>query len=119
MVQGKILIFDDDTSFLDILTTVIVDLGLEGKFCKTADNALEEVSTFKPDLIIMDHWIPLSGGKNAIKSIKDKGFINIPVIYISANPNVKELSQIASADDYMEKPFDLDEFESKILSYLK
>jgi CheY-like chemotaxis protein len=64
----------------------------------------------RPQLIMMDNWIPSIGGIRATQLLKANEEVkNIPVIYISANNDVKALSEKAGADSFIAKPFDLDE----------
>ena len=78
-----------------------------------------KVRQAKPDLILMDNWIPSSGGEVAVKLIKaEPDLKHIPVIYISANNDVKSLADQAGADGYLSKPFDIEELEIIIQKHL-
>lgn len=74
-----------------------------------------EVRTIKPDVILMDNWIPQTGGIAATQTIKkEEDLKNIPVIYFSANNDIEVLAREAGADTYIAKPFDLDDLEALI-----
>ena len=78
------------------------------------------VSGINPDVILMDNWIPDTGGIIATQLLKaDAELKNIPVIYFSANHDIKNLSSEAGADTYLAKPFDIADFESVINSVLE
>ncbi|MNT89342.1 CAI-1 autoinducer sensor kinase/phosphatase CqsS [compost metagenome] len=68
----------------------------------------------------MDNWIPNIGGVEATKLLKSHDeFKNIPVIYVTANSDIKTLAQNAQADDFVAKPFNLEDLEEKVAFYMK
>lgn len=119
-INKKILIFEDDISILEIVTIILEDAGYAVETSQTSHDIIERVATIKPDLILMDNWIPNIGGKEATKLLKrDLTFGHIPVIYITANSDIAELAKDAGADDFLAKPFDLDDLEKIVAKYLK
>ena len=73
---------------------------------------MEQVKSFRPDVILMDNWIPGPGGIEATRTLKmNTDTHDIPVIFFSANSNVTQLAQEAKADYYLQKPFDISELE--------
>lgn len=110
MLIGKtVLIFDDDPDLLIIFRFLFEDEGWKVHTFEISDEVIEKVREFSPDLILMDNWIPNIGGIEATQRLKREPLLQeIPVIYISANSNVEELSAQAGADAYMAKPFDFD-----------
>ena len=114
MDKKKILIFDDDTTLLELISIIFKDGGYEVDISQTSHNILEKVSEFHPDIILMDNWIPNIGGIEATKLLKsNEQFRNIPVIYVTANNDIESLAESAKADDYVAKPFDREELEKK------
>lgn len=116
----KILIFDDDKSILEVFTIIFAENGYEVEISETSHNIIERVEAFKPNLILMDNWIPEIGGIEALKLLRNhKDYSTIPVIYISANSDIISLAKKATADDYIAKPFDLTELETKVERFFK
>jgi CheY-like chemotaxis protein len=77
------------------------------------------ISAIMPLVILMDNWIPDTGGIEATRLIKTSELIkNIPVIYFSANSDIKALSASAGAEAYLAKPFNLEDLEIIINSVL-
>ncbi|RQP13398.1 MAG: response regulator [Chryseobacterium sp.] len=115
MNSRKILIFDDDATILEVLGIIFDEAGYEVKISETSHDILEKVSAFRPDVILMDNWIPDIGGVEATRLLKSsEEFSNVPVIYITANNDIAALAEEAGADDYVAKPFDIDELETKV-----
>jgi CheY-like chemotaxis protein len=120
MNKKKILIFDDDKTLLDVLTMVFFEEGYDVEISETSHDIIERVSTFSPDLILMDNYIPEIGGTEAIKLLRThEQFDHIPVIIISASIHIVALKNASKANDYLRKPFDLYELEQLIARYLK
>lgn len=120
MSKKKILIFDDDTIILEVITIIFEENGYQVEISETSHDILEKVSQFQPDVILMDNWIPKIGGVEATKLLKGHDqFKSIPVIYVTANNDIVRLAEEAQADDYVAKPFNLDDLENKVAKYLQ
>ncbi|MEO7216527.1 response regulator [Mucilaginibacter sp.] len=103
-----VLIFDDDSSIVDILTYIFEERGWKVHSSEDSTNVLEKIDRYHPDLIMMDNNIPDCGGIVATQTIKkQENLHNIPVIFFSAHADVKALSWQAGADYYLAKPFGL------------
>ena len=117
-MNKKVFIFDDNLEILVLCTEILEDLGLEVKTSPTTNSVEEQVSSYMPDLIFMDNWLPDMSGIEATKLLKANDRLkNIPVIYFSANSNISELANQAGADDFLAKPFDIDKFEETVKKY--
>lgn len=111
----RILIFDDDIDILSICSYILEDQGWEVYTSSHCNNIINTVRGIAPDVILMDNWIPDSGGVIATQTLKgDPVLKSIPVIYFSANNDIQLLASQAGADTYLEKPFDLNELERVI-----
>ncbi|RYG19504.1 MAG: response regulator, partial [Chitinophagaceae bacterium] len=91
------------------------DAGYETKTSATSNDIVTQVSAYMPDLIFMDNWLPDVGGVEATQELKKHPQLkHIPVIYFSANNDVKVLAEKAGADNYLAKPFDIQDFEEMV-----
>ncbi|SDG22184.1 response regulator [Epilithonimonas hungarica] len=119
MGKKKILIFDDDTSILEVVSIIFEDNGYEVEIAETADDIISRVNVFLPDLILMDVYIPVIGGIEATRLLKDHIVHNrIPVIFITAKNDAAFISSQSSVVDYLSKPFDLGELERKVEKWI-
>ncbi len=119
MSKKKILIFDDDATILEVITIIFEENGFQVEISETSHDILERVAQYRPDVILMDNWIPRIGGVEATKLLKShEEFKNIPVIYVTANNDIVALAGEAQADDYVAKPFNLDDLEAKVAKYI-
>lgn len=119
-MKKTILIFDDDVNILELCSIILTEYGYSVETSETSHDILEKVSKVHPDAILMDNWIPDIGGIEATRLLKNHpDYKNIPVIYFSANNDIKSLAQKAGADAHLAKPFDLDELENIIKSVIE
>ena len=120
MSKKKILIFDDDKVILEVISIIFEEGGYEVEISETSHDIIQKVSAFQPDVILMDNWIPNIGGVEATKLLKShEEYKNIPVIYVTANNDIVALAKSAQADDFVAKPFNLDDLEEKVAKHIK
>jgi two-component system alkaline phosphatase synthesis response regulator PhoP len=116
----KILIIEDE---LALQQTLKLNLELENyqvDTCSSGGEAISTVKKFNPDLILLDIMLPVIGGIEIYKQLKDLK-INTPVIFLTAKNNVQDKIEglKLGADDYITKPFDLEELLLRIQNVLK
>ena len=115
----KLLIFDDDKSILEVISIIFEENGYKVEISETSHDIIQKVTEFQPDLILMDNWIPNIGGVEATKLLKNnEDFKHIPVIYVTANNDIEMLAEKAKADDFVAKPFNLEDLEEKVAHYM-
>ena len=113
------MIFDDDSDILEICSIILQQKGFEVRTENTCKDILEKVSSYQPDVIMMDNKIPDEGGIQSTKKLKSHPATSfIPVIFFSANTNVVALSKEATAEYYLQKPFDIEELEQLVKEIL-
>jgi DNA-binding NtrC family response regulator len=115
----KIIIFDDDEDILSICSFILEEQDWEVHTFTDCNNIIEKVSSVMPHIILMDNWIPDDGGIIATRKLKkDENLKKIPIIYFSANSDIALLANHAGAESYLAKPFDTEEFEHIINSFV-
>jgi len=107
--KKRIIIFDDDSDLLDIFAFLFEEDGWDAYTFQSCDEVIRIGAAFFPDLVVTDNWIPSIGGIAATQLLKgDASLKKIPVIYVSANNDVGELSKKAGAEAFVAKPFNFD-----------
>jgi CheY-like chemotaxis protein len=118
-LKKTVLIFDDDVNILELCSIILTECGYHVETSETSHDIIEKVSAIRPDAILMDNWIPEIGGIEATRLLKNnEEFKNIPVIYFSANNDIQMLAKQAGADAHIAKPFDLEELEDLMKSFI-
>ncbi len=116
----QLIIFDDDEDLLFICKYYFEGKGWRVNTFNNCENIISKLSAITPGVIIMDNWIPDTGGIIATQTLKkDERLKNIPVIYFSANNEIEVLAAKAGADNHIQKPFQLDELEAIMLAAIK
>jgi len=121
MNPKKILIVDDE---VDLVETIRFPLELEGYTVLVSNNgedALNQARREKPHLILLDLMLPKLDGYKVCRLLKfDEKYKHIPILILTAKTQEKDkiLGKETGADEYITKPFDLDELLEKVKSYL-
>ena len=113
----KILIVDNEECILEALGFILNDAGYKVETC--LEIGILKVKKSSPDLILLDMRLSgKNGGEIARKLKSDKGTKRIPVILISASTINAEMIKKYGADDYIQKPFDIDFLLKKVEKYI-
>jgi len=108
--MAKVLIIDDDPDILEVLQLTLQMEGFETKTNTRGEELFNEVTLFKPDIILLDILLSGSDGRVLYKKLKsDLVTKNIPVILISALPKAKDTISEVGANDFIPKPFDIED----------
>jgi DNA-binding response OmpR family regulator len=113
----KIMIADDDPGIVDAIEML---LEFEGyKVTSTVDGAtVLDMKEDLPDLLLLDIWMSGEDGRDICKKLKQIASTkNIPVIMISASRDIKESAMAAGADDFLAKPFEMNDLLQKIRNF--
>lgn len=116
----KIMVCDDDEGILEMMEMLLGELGYEVVAEQNSTSALKTMIEQRPDLLLLDIWMPVMSGDQVLKSIKlDQRLSAVPIIMYSASTEGKAIASAACADDYISKPFDMEELETKIAKLLE
>ena len=110
----NIMLVDDDPAILD---SVSVMLELGGYNVLSTDNGAELMTMENdlPDLILLDIWISGVDGRDICKYLKSKASTrNIPIVLLSASRDIKMSAVNAGANDFIPKPFEMNDLLNKI-----
>jgi len=118
--MAKVLLADDSIEITDFLTVLLLINDFEVQNARTESGVFEKLEQFKPDIILMDVFLKKSDGRKICKAIKENPhYSSIPVLLLSASPDLLEDFEAYKADGVLEKPFDIKMIIDKINSYIK
>ena len=104
----KILVVEDNIDIKELLGYVLEDEGHEMISCLDG-SSLTNLDRIKPELILLDDKLATVWGSDLCIRLKnDHTTKNIPVILMSAMPNLAEIARNCLADAYLEKPFNIE-----------
>src|SRR5665647_213251 len=109
----RILVVDDDSTLLRALT-----INLRARHFEVGSAALR-LATNRPDVVVLDLGLPDIDGLDVVRGLR--GWSTVPIIVLSARDNewAKVDALDAGADDYMTKPFGMDELLARIRAALR
>ena len=109
---------DDDLAILDVLGDILEYGGYTVSKLSRGDKVFETIHDYHPDLILLDVMLADHDGRDICKKIKedkDNSVANIPVIMISATHDLAQcLTQQGAPNDFVAKPFDMNNLLHKI-----
>jgi len=105
--KKKIVIVDDDPSIRDIFKIIFARAGYDAEIIDNGDTILKNKYSF-PQLFLIDKQLSGYDGLDLCRHLKASAKTRqIPVIMISASPDISRLAPSAGADAYIEKPFEI------------
>ncbi|UEG51930.1 response regulator [Mucilaginibacter daejeonensis] len=117
MIKKRILICDDDQDILD-LTSLILEDDYEVATEVDSTRLIRQAEAFKPDLILLDMWMPKITGDQLVRFLKKlPNLQHIPVVIFSASSDGNQKAMEAGANGFLAKPFDIDELIRIVSEY--
>jgi len=119
-MKKTVLIVEDDEDILDLVEYTLSSDGFETIGCLDSSNVKSILDEENISLIIMDRNLPSVEGSVFIKSIRTQGY-NTPVIFLTAKNSSEDILEgfDAGADDYITKPFNLEELKARVKAVIK
>ena len=118
-MEDRILIADDDPSILMLISDVLTDAGMQVRTVASGEDALHAVREETFSLIILDIMMKGISGLEVCAAIRDK--VSCPLLFLSAKDSAHDIIEGLGlgADDYLTKPFAIDELVARIKAHLR
>lgn len=118
MGKRRVLVVDDDPAIVEMLVELLERDGrFEVQTASTGFDAGIRTKEFQPDVIVLDYMLPDINGNAVCRTIRaDKSLQHVKIIIVSGvvNPDDKQKLFDAGADDFLQKPFDIDQLVKRI-----
>jgi two-component system KDP operon response regulator KdpE len=110
----RVLLVDDDQALVRALTLILTADGYEVVVAQTGEEGLDRASRHHPDVVLLDLGLPGIDGAEVIRGIR--AWSSVPIIVLSArHQSVSKVEALdAGADDYVTKPFGMDELFARL-----
>ena len=116
----RILVVDDETSISDLISTSLRFVGFDVRTAATGSQALAVAEEFKPHAIVLDVMLPDQDGFEVCRQIRNEG-VNVGVLFLTAKDGMEDkvAGLTIGGDDYMTKPFSLEELVARLRALLR
>lgn len=114
MYKSKILVVEDDPAISNLIRTTLETQEYQYHTAQNGAGALLEAVSYNPDVVILDLGLPDMDGVDIIRKIR--GWSTMPIIVVSARTEDRDKVDAldAGADDYLTKPFSIEEFLARL-----
>jgi two-component system OmpR family response regulator len=116
----RILVVDDESSISDLISTSLRFVGFDVRTAATGSEALTVAEEFKPHAVVLDVMLPDSDGFEVCRQLRSEG-LNIGVLFLTAKDGMEDkvAGLTIGGDDYMTKPFSLEELVARLRALLR
>jgi two-component system OmpR family response regulator len=120
MANPKILVVDDEPNIRDLLTSALRHKGFAVAAVSNGAATISAVLAEEPDLILLDVMLPDMNGFSVTQRLRAAGYTS-PILFVTAKDDTSDKIQglTVGGDDYVTKPFSLDEIEARIRAILR
>ena len=119
MTEAKILIVDDEPQITRVLRTALSTQGYALRVAGNGVQALEAAHQWKPDLVITDLAMPEMDGVELCRELRAVSQVPIIVLSVRNQDRMKIEALDAGADDYVTKPFSIQELQARVRAQLR
>ena len=115
-IKDKVLIVEDEQSISSFISMILTANGYDTIIVNTGEEALTMISSHCPDLIVLDLGLPDMDGLEVLRSVRK--WSSLPIVVVSARNHERDKVEALDygADDYLVKPFHLEELEARVRS---
>jgi len=116
---AKILVVDDEPNIAELLSAALSFEGYQVGVAATGAEALEQVRTFRPNLVMLDVMLPDFDGTEVCKRLRNQGE-QMPIVFLTARDTVQDkVEGLSMGDDYVTKPFSIEELMARVGAILR
>lgn len=118
--EAHLLVVDDEPNIRELLSASLRFAGFDVTVAADGNEALRQVAASAPDLIVLDVMMPDMDGFTVTRRLRDQG-VRVPVLFLTAKDETgdKITGLTVGGDDYVTKPFSLDEVIARIRAILR
>jgi two-component system OmpR family response regulator len=117
---SRILVVDDESNISDLIATSLRFVGFDVRTAASGSEALRVAEEFKPHALILDVMLPDQNGFDVCRQLRQDGH-NVGVLFLTAKDSVEDKIQglTIGGDDYVTKPFSLEELVARLRALLR
>src|SRR2546425_1926063 len=117
--KARVLVVDDEPQITRVLRTVLTSQGYQVRTAAEGQAALENFAEWRPELVITDLYMPHMDGIELCRRIRAVSSVPIIVLSVKGEERTKVEALDSGADDYVTKPFGIDELLARVRAALR
>jgi len=106
--KKRIFIIDDDVAIRDVLTSILEGEQYNTDGFPSGKTALLNAEEKRPDLILLDYYLPDENAEQVIEALRSRVDANLPILLMSAHMQAAEVARRLALKDFLAKPFQLE-----------
>jgi two-component system, OmpR family, alkaline phosphatase synthesis response regulator PhoP len=120
-MASRVLIADDEPNIVISLEFLMKQRGYETRVARDGDEALAEVESFRPDLVLLDVMLPRRDGFEVCQKLRADGWTDLRIVMLTAKGRDVEIEKglALGADAYVTKPFSTGELVERVAGLLE
>lgn len=119
-MEKSIYVVEDNANIREIIDFLLTEEAYQVKTYSNIASFWKEIKVNVPDLIVLDVMLPDGNGIEVCSKLKaDYKTHEVPVMMMSANNQLSTLKNKCKAEDFINKPFDLNDFANRVASYFR
>jgi two-component system KDP operon response regulator KdpE len=119
MESSRVLVVDDEPQITRVLRTVLSSQGYQVRTAAEGESALSNFKEWSPELVITDLYMPHMDGVELCRRIREVSTVPIIVLSVKGEERSKVEALDSGADDYVTKPFGIDELMARVRAALR
>ena len=117
--SARILVVDDEPNIAELLSAALTLEGYEVGVAATGAEAIDQVRSFRPNLVMLDVMLPDFDGTEVCRRLRNQGE-QMPIVFLTARDTVQDkVEGLSMGDDYVTKPFSIDELMARVGAILR
>jgi len=117
--KSRVLVVDDEPQITRVLRTVLTSQGYQVRVAAEGETALSNFTEWRPELVITDLYMPRMDGVELCRRIRALSTVPIIVLSVKGEERTKVEALDSGADDYVTKPFGIDELLARVRAALR
>jgi len=115
----RILVVDDEPNIAELLSAALTLEGYQVGVAATGAEAIEQVRSFRPNLVMLDVMLPDFDGTEVCRRLRNQGE-QVPIVFLTARDATQDkVEGLRMGDDYVTKPFSIEELMARIGAILR
>ena len=117
--SARILVVDDEPNIAELLSAALTFEGYQVGVASTGAEAMEQVRTFRPNLVMLDVMLPDFDGNEVCRRLRNQGE-QMPIVFLTARDTTQDkVEGLSMGDDYVTKPFSIEELMARVGAILR